>query len=253
MTIGRPEVVHLPKGSARRAAPIGALLSRVGQGLNHEEIGSPDGLGVVGKEGTPALAGRPGWPTASVTANGACADGDAELEQLAADALGAPVRVLARHGGDQGPNLRVQAWPAQGAAGPPAPNKRQPWRCHCSTVSGRTKTMSPRRFWWRRRTKSQKSLSRARRRGRCRERRATWSCGRSSRFSMRRRWRPRRTLARVARASSRSSIIGSGSPIDAPPRGGAQTFALLQPSLDFSSRNVLLASEVIGDDTTRSE
>ena len=91
------------QGSARRAAPIGALLSRVGQGLNHKEIGSPDGLGVVGKEGTPALAGRPGWPTASVTANGACADGDAELEQLTADALGAPVRVLARHGGDQGP------------------------------------------------------------------------------------------------------------------------------------------------------
>ena len=46
---------------------------------------------------------------------------------------------------------------------------------------------------------------------------------------------------------------GAGSPIDARPRGGAQTFALLQPSLDFSSRNVLLASEVIGDDTTRSE
>jgi hypothetical protein len=63
-----------------------------GQGLNHEEIGSPDGLGVVGKEGTPALAGRPGWPPASVTANGACAAGDAELEQLATDPLGAPVR-----------------------------------------------------------------------------------------------------------------------------------------------------------------
>jgi hypothetical protein len=81
LTIGRPEVVRLPKGSARRAAPIGALLSRVGQGLNHEEIGSPDGLGVVGKEGTPALAGRPGWPAARVTANGACADGDAALKR----------------------------------------------------------------------------------------------------------------------------------------------------------------------------
>ena len=166
MTIGRPEVVRLPKGSARRAAPIGALLSRVGQGLNHEEIGSPDGLGVVGKEGTPALAGRPGWPAARVTANGACADGDAALKR------GRP---------RERPDRQRQ-------------NRRQPWRCH-RRVSGRTKTRSPRQFRWRRRTKSQKSLSRARRRGRCRERRATWSCGRRSRFSMRRRWRLRRTLA----------------------------------------------------------
>jgi hypothetical protein len=57
----------------------------------------------------------------------------------------------------------------------------------------------------------------------------------------------------VARTSSRSSIIGGRIADRCSPRGGAQTFALLQPSVDFSSRNVPLASEVIGDDTTRSE
>jgi len=50
------------------------------QGLDYEEVGCPDGLGVVGEEGAPALAGRPNWPAASVASDGAGADGDAELE-----------------------------------------------------------------------------------------------------------------------------------------------------------------------------
>jgi hypothetical protein len=74
-------------------------------------------------KGTPALAEGPGWPPAAVAADRACADGDAELEQLTADALGAPVRVLTRHGGDQRPDLRLQARPSQPAAGTPAPEQ----------------------------------------------------------------------------------------------------------------------------------
>jgi hypothetical protein len=133
------------------------------------------------------LGGRDG-PAAPVTANGACGDGDAALKR------GRP---------RERPDRQRQ-------------NRLQPWRRHRSTVSGRTKTRSPRQFRWRRRTKSQKSLSRARRRGRCRERRATWSCGRRSRFSMRRRWRLRRTLA-VWRGRAREvRSSGAGSPIDAP-------------------------------------
>ena len=50
-----------------------------GEGLDHEEVGSPDGLSVVGEEGAPALAGWSGWSAASVAADGARADGDAEL------------------------------------------------------------------------------------------------------------------------------------------------------------------------------
>jgi hypothetical protein len=30
------------------------------EGLDHEQVGSLDGLGMVGEEGAPALAGRPG-------------------------------------------------------------------------------------------------------------------------------------------------------------------------------------------------
>ena len=40
--------------------------------------------------------------------------------------------------------------------------------------------------------------------------------------------RLRKTLPRVAKRSPRSSIIGAGSPIDAPRAAGAQIFALLQ-------------------------
>jgi putative transposase len=47
---------------------------------------------------------------------------------------------------------------------------------------------------------------------------------------MRRRWRLRRTPASVARTSSRSSIIGAGSPIDAPREEERRLFALLQPA-----------------------
>jgi hypothetical protein len=37
-----------------------------GQGLDHEKVCRPDGLSVVGEEGTPALAGRPGRSAAAV-------------------------------------------------------------------------------------------------------------------------------------------------------------------------------------------
>jgi hypothetical protein len=49
------------------------------------------------------------------------ADDDAELEELAANALGAPERVLAGHGGDQLTDLWAQAGPAQMRAATPAP------------------------------------------------------------------------------------------------------------------------------------
>jgi hypothetical protein len=54
-------------------------------------------------------------------------------------------------------------------------NRRQPLRCQRSTVSGRTKSRWRRQLWWMRRTTSQKSLSRAWRRGRRWEQSATWS------------------------------------------------------------------------------
>ena len=50
------------------------------EGLDHEQVRSPDRLSVVGEEGTPAWTGRSGWPAPPVAADGAGADGDAELE-----------------------------------------------------------------------------------------------------------------------------------------------------------------------------
>jgi len=51
----------------------------------------------------------------------ASADDNAEFEELAADALGAPERVLARDGGDQLPNLGTQSRPTQVVTRAPAP------------------------------------------------------------------------------------------------------------------------------------
>jgi hypothetical protein len=53
---------------------------------------------------------RPSRSAAAVASDGACAHGDAELEQLA-DPLCDPVWILARDGGDQRPDLGVQARP----------------------------------------------------------------------------------------------------------------------------------------------
>ena len=61
------------------------------------------------------------WPTPAVPANRAMADHDPELEQLAADPLGAPQLVLGRHGQDEGPDLWAEIWPAASGAGLPAP------------------------------------------------------------------------------------------------------------------------------------
>jgi hypothetical protein len=54
-----------------------------------------------------------------------------------------------------------------------------------------------------------------------------------------RRLRLWKTLPRVVRRSSRGSIIGAGSPIDAPRGYGAQTFALLQAKETADHRHSL--------------
>ena len=68
-----------------------------GQGLDDEEVSGPDRLSMVGQESAPALAGRSRVATPAVAAYGARTDHDAELEQLAADALGPPEGVLIGH------------------------------------------------------------------------------------------------------------------------------------------------------------
>jgi hypothetical protein len=55
--------------------------------------------------------------------DGALADGDAELEQLAPDPLGAPPGIVARHPRDQLLDLRADAWTADPRARPPPPEQ----------------------------------------------------------------------------------------------------------------------------------
>jgi hypothetical protein len=86
------------------------------QGLDDEQVGDPGRLSMVGQEGAPALVGWAGMTAPTITADRAGADDDAELEELAADALGAPERILAGHSRDQLPDLGTQPRPAQMSA-----------------------------------------------------------------------------------------------------------------------------------------
>ena len=149
----------------------------------HERVRAPHGICVVGEEGTPALAERPGWPAPPVAADGAYALTAIPSLSSSPRMPSAPqVRVLARHGGDQRPDLGVQARSPQRAAGTPtreeAPGLAPAQHGPRSTASGRTRRRWCRQFRCRRRTTSQKSLSRVRRRGGRWQRRATWSCWR---------------------------------------------------------------------------
>src|SRR5215470_4016087 len=62
----------------------------------------------LAQERRPALSRRFGAEAAYVALDGALGDLDTELEQLAADALGAPRAVLRRHARDERDDLRRQ-------------------------------------------------------------------------------------------------------------------------------------------------
>jgi len=74
-------------------------------GLDHEQVGSPDAFDLVAQEGAPALTSLPPRTAPSIAADRSIADHDSELEQLSADSLSAPQPVLARHSSDQFPDL----------------------------------------------------------------------------------------------------------------------------------------------------
>jgi hypothetical protein len=84
-----------------------------GQGLDDKEVGRSDRLSVVGQEGAPALAWWVAMTASTIAADRAGAYDDTELEELAADALGAPERVLAGHRGDQLTDLGTQPRPTK--------------------------------------------------------------------------------------------------------------------------------------------
>ena len=90
--------------------------------LNHEEVGRPDALELVGQECAPTLSVRlPVRAAPAIAPDGAVADDDAELEQLSPDPLGSPQTVVARHRGDQLADLGSKPEPTSAAARAPGP------------------------------------------------------------------------------------------------------------------------------------
>src|SRR6266853_5941166 len=108
-----------------------------------DEIARP--CDVVAQERRPALAVASGPGTADAPLDGSLADADAELQQLATDALGVPARVARRHLSDQcrarggRPSRRPRAPPPEGAeSGPmPAEDRRRLDEQGCLTPSRR--------------------------------------------------------------------------------------------------------------------
>src|SRR6266403_4177779 len=120
----------------------------------HENLAEPDIVrlnevarpgDVVAQERRPALAVASGPGTADVPLDGSLADADAELQQFATDALGAPARVARRHLSDQcrarggRPSRRPRVPPPEGAeSGPmPAEDRRRLDEQGCLTSSRR--------------------------------------------------------------------------------------------------------------------
>ena len=127
--------------------------------LHREQVGRPDLGRVVPQEGAPGLARWPRCGAPPVAADRPIADGDAQLEQLAPDALGAPEPVLLRE-------AAIRARTSCGTRGRPSAagsattrEAASRWRCQRSTVSGWTSTRWRRQSATRRRATTQKSRS----------------------------------------------------------------------------------------------
>jgi len=94
--LGYLEVEQLATAVADQDTNVKGLEAK---GLDHEQIGRPDGVGVIGQEGMPALAGWARSSAPAVAPNGAGTDRD----------------------GDQLPDLVAQARSTQSRAGAPPP------------------------------------------------------------------------------------------------------------------------------------
>src|SRR5438270_3269926 len=91
------------------------------EGGHREQVSGPQVMGVVAQERPPGLAGGASRSAPAVASNRTVADDNAQLEQLASDALGAPQAVFTRHGPDQLLDLRTEMRPTASGARPPTP------------------------------------------------------------------------------------------------------------------------------------
>jgi len=93
------------------------------QRVDGEQVGCPNAGPVIVEEGQPRLARSSRRTTPSIATNGPGADGNAELEQLTAYALGAPQTVLVGDGSYELPHFEAEPRTATNRAGLPAPEQ----------------------------------------------------------------------------------------------------------------------------------
>src|SRR5262249_42931682 len=94
-----------------------------GEGVDREQVRRPELQAGGGQEGTPGLAGRARRTASPILLDRALAYGDAELQQLTADPLAAPSRVLASDPGDQRPDLGTEPRATEAHTRLPAPEE----------------------------------------------------------------------------------------------------------------------------------
>ncbi|TPV99489.1 MAG: hypothetical protein USCAAHI_01074 [Beijerinckiaceae bacterium] len=110
------------------------------RGCNNEHVDRCNVGQVVVQKATPGWGGDFG-PPRQVSPDRGLADLDAELEQFAVDAGGAPERVGQAHPADQITNL-VLIWGRPRRRDRHRQESRKPLRCHWTTVAGLTSTMA---------------------------------------------------------------------------------------------------------------
>jgi hypothetical protein len=111
-----------PSGSLAEVAPLHhvSIPQQIERG-HRKQVGRPQVMRMVGQERPPGLARRALRSSPAVAPDRAIADHDAQLEQFASDALGAPQPVLARHGGDQFLDFGTEMRTSASRAGLPTP------------------------------------------------------------------------------------------------------------------------------------
>ena len=180
----------------------------------HEDLAEPDVVGlhevarprdVIPQEGRPALPVAAGPRATHVPLDGSLADADAELEQLAAEALRAPARIAGGHS-------RISA--ARAVGGRPdgrerrRQNARQPAWCQRRIVAGWTSNVASRHAGaMRAASPIVKRCHGAHRTRPAIFRCATMSCCRSRAFSATRPARRRTTSAASPTTNRRTSIM----------------------------------------------
>ncbi len=216
-------------GQAHRLAPAAGDEQEVverpaGGGLHHAQVGRPDGVRVVAPEGAPGLARGAGGSKVPGRVGFGVRRTERLLTAMPGSGNSPRMRSVSRSGLSRENQAMRRCTSRLGRGPPPAAwerhrqYRRQPARCHRTTVSDVTTTRSRRRAGRSRRMSPQGSFSSRRKRARGRRRvgrvsTASWCRGRRFSSSSPRRRQAARAAARVSHSTSR---IPEASPAERP-------------------------------------